>query len=100
MNNAINQPQTVLVLGGNSDIARAIVLRLASPALRTVVLACRRPAEADTTGFGDGVEVSAVAFDAINHDNHRTFIQTLAREHGDLDVVIQAFALLHQYNLH
>ena len=42
VNNAIKQPQTILVLGGGSDIGQAIVHELASPALRTVILAGRR----------------------------------------------------------
>ena len=94
MNNAINQPQTILVLGGNSDIARAIVQELSSPALRTVVLAVRQPADADTAGFGDGVTVSAIAFDAVDHASHRALVASVAAEHGDLDIVIQAFGQL------
>ena len=41
MMNAFDQPQTILVLGGRSDIAHAIVRELSSPALQTVVLAHR-----------------------------------------------------------
>ena len=41
MNNAFAEPQTMLLLGGNSDIGVAIVRELLSPATRTVVLACR-----------------------------------------------------------
>ena len=94
MNNAINQPQTILVLGGNSDIARAIVGELSSPALKTIVLACRDPATADTTGFAEHVKVATVAFDAASHAAHALMIEAVAAEHGDLDVVIQAFGQL------
>lgn len=94
MNNAINQPQTILVLGGNSDIARAIVGELSSPALKTIVLACRDPATADTTGFAEHVKVATVAFDAASHAAHAPMIEAVAAEHGDLDVVIQAFGQL------
>lgn len=100
MNNAINQPQTILVLGGTSDIAAAIVRELASPALRTLVLACRRPQDASTGasnefGLGDtGASVATVVFDASDHGGHRDLIRSIAREHGDLDVVIQAFGQL------
>ena len=43
MDNAFAQPQCVVVLGGTSDIARAIVDRLAAQRTRTVVLAGRDP---------------------------------------------------------
>ena len=41
MDNALGEPQTILLLGGNSDIGLAIVRELLSPVARTVVLACR-----------------------------------------------------------
>ena len=41
MDNALGEPQTILLLGGTSDIGLAIVRELLSPAARTVVLACR-----------------------------------------------------------
>jgi decaprenylphospho-beta-D-erythro-pentofuranosid-2-ulose 2-reductase len=94
MNNAINQPQTILVLGGNSDIARAIVAELSSPALKTVVLACRDAASADTSGFASDVEIATITFDATKHALHASMIEEVAAEHGDLDVVIQAFGQL------
>lgn len=94
MNNAINQPQTILVLGGNSDIARAIVAELSSLALKTVVLACRNPETADTSGFAEHVEVATVAFDATDFAAHAPMVEAAATAHGDLDVVIQAFGQL------
>lgn len=94
MNNAINQPQTILVLGGNSDIARAIVAKLESPALKRVILGCRRPDEADLGGLGEHVSVVAVAFDATEFEKHTEFVDEVAREYGDLDIVIQAFGQL------
>lgn len=94
MKNALRQPQTILVLGGGSDIAAAIVRELASPALRSVVLACRRPDDVDTNDLGGDVTVSAVAFDATNHAGHRQFVADIVAEHGDLDIVIQAVGQL------
>lgn len=94
MKNALRQPQTILVLGGGSDIARAIVRELESPSLTTVILACRRPGDADTGGFGDHVKVTAVSFDATDHGTHRQLIADLAATYGDLDVVVQAFGQL------
>jgi len=96
VNNAIDQPQTVLVLGGDSDIGRAIVGRLASPALRTVILAVRTPGDSPRhppLGPSDA-EVVEVAFDATDHDRHAALVDDLADRFGDLDVVVQAFGQL------
>ncbi len=94
MINAIHQPQTVLVLGGTSDIAKAIVEKLESPALQRVILACRRPDEAELGGLDDHVSVVAVEFDATDFDSHAEFMENMANEYGDLDIVIQAFGQL------
>lgn len=94
MNNALRQPQTILVLGGGSDIAHAIVRALVSPALRTVVLAARSPDGVTIAGLPDDVVVERVRFDATDHGDHVRLIDELADRHGDLDVVIQAFGQL------
>ena len=65
MNNAVHQPQTVLVLGGTSDIGQAIVSALVSPSLRRVILAVRTPDAVDVEALRFGsAEVVTVAFDA------------------------------------
>lgn len=94
MDNAIHQPQTVLVLGGNSEIGRAIVEELSSPALRTVILAARRPDDIVAPAVPDDVEIVRVPFDAVDTASHAPLIADLAARHGDLDVVVQAFGLL------
>jgi decaprenylphospho-beta-D-erythro-pentofuranosid-2-ulose 2-reductase len=98
MMNAFDQPQTILVLGGRSDIAHAIVRELASPALRTVVLAQRSAGDSALSerldGLGADVQVVTVDFDATDHDAHAAFVDRIAAEYGDLDVVIQAFGQL------
>ncbi len=94
MNNAIQQPQTILVLGGGSDIAQAIVHELASPALRTVILAGRHTPIELSTPLDDAVSVVSVEFDALDHAGHDALVRSVADEHGDLDVVIQAFGQL------
>ena len=68
MDNALGEPQTIVLLGGTSDIGRAIVARLVSPATRTVVLAGRdaRRGGASTSSSGPGVTVDVVAFDAAD----------------------------------
>ena len=102
MNNAVKQPQTVLVLGGTSDIGRAIVDALASPALRRVILAVRDPERAAEPiagwTFGDA-DVVTVAFDATAVDTHEAVIAQVSEQYGDLDVVIQAFGQLGEVGL-
>lgn len=97
MKNAIQQPQTIVVLGGTSDIARAIVVALDSNSLRTVVLGCRQPEAADTAALAgqlSGATVTARSFDATEHNSHAAWISKVADEHGDIDIVIQAFGQL------
>ncbi|MFK8024532.1 MAG: SDR family NAD(P)-dependent oxidoreductase [Ilumatobacter sp.] len=97
MNNAIHQPQTVVVLGGASDIAQAIVVALDSPNLRTVVLGCRRPDQVDTEALRtrlSGAAIDVRPFDAVDHGGHAEWIASVADAYGDLDIVIQAFGQL------
>ncbi|MEP1122534.1 MAG: SDR family NAD(P)-dependent oxidoreductase [Ilumatobacter sp.] len=94
MMNAFDQPQTVLVLGGRSDIAHAIVRELGSASLTTVVLAHRGGGDVTIDGLPTGANVVSVDFDATDHGSHAAFVEGIASEHGDLDVVIQAFGQL------
>jgi decaprenylphospho-beta-D-erythro-pentofuranosid-2-ulose 2-reductase len=95
VNNAVQQPQTVLVLGGSSEIGQAIVSALVSPSLRQVILAVRDPKAVDLDAIGFGTaNVVAVAFDATDSASHEPLIADLAERYGDLDVVIQAFGQL------
>jgi len=94
MMNAFDQPQTILVLGGRSDIAHAIVRELASPALETVVLAQRGDASTSIDGLPESVAVHGVEFDATDHASHEALVARIVAEHGDLDVVVQAFGQL------
>lgn len=97
MQNSFGEPQTILLLGGTSDIGLAIVRRLASPTLRHVVLACRNP-DASTTTIAelgrDGADVRAVAFDASHSSGHAALIESVVADVGDLDVVVMAFGVL------
>ncbi len=94
MNNALNQPQTILVLGGGSDIAHAIVRALVSPTLRTVVLAARSTEPITIAGLPSGVDVEQIPFDATDHAGHQSLVDGAAQRHGDIDVIIQAFGQL------
>jgi decaprenylphospho-beta-D-erythro-pentofuranosid-2-ulose 2-reductase len=95
MQNALQEPQTIVLLGGTSEIGRAIVDELLAPATRTLVLACRHPGTAQPERFGrDGLSVDVVPFDAADTASHERFVRELADRHGDLDVVIVAFGVL------
>jgi decaprenylphospho-beta-D-erythro-pentofuranosid-2-ulose 2-reductase len=97
MQNALGEAQTLVLLGGSSDIGRAIVARLITPSTRTIVLAGRRPA---TIAIGDlerpGVTIDVVAFDATASVSHDAFVRDLVERHGDLDVVVLAFGRLEE----
>lgn len=97
MDNALHEPQHILVLGGTSDIALAIVRELLSPATRTVVLACRdlEAGEQAAAGLRHGsLTVDVVAFEAGSPATHEDVVADVAARHGDIDVAIVAFALL------
>lgn len=95
MENALGEPQTIVLLGGGSDIGRAIVDRLLSPSTRTVVLAGRDPSSMRAAELERaGLTVEAVRFDAADSGSHDDFVRQLAARHGDLDVVIVAFGQL------
>jgi len=95
--NAFGETQNIVVLGGMSEIGLAIARRLVTPSTKSVVLACRRPEDAESQVASlrrDGLDVRAVAFDAADTDSHATFVESVCREHGDPDVVILAFGQL------
>ncbi len=75
MIDAIGRPQSVLVLGGSSEIAQAIVDRLVPGRCRTVILAGRestRLTEAVDRAKAAGADVAeAVAFDATDTGRHQ-----------------------------
>ena len=97
MKDALGQVQTVLVLGGGSEIAQAIVERLAARA-RHVVLAARDPgALADSCAHLEaaGIEtVEAVRFDATDVERHDAVVADAWSRCGDIDLVVVAFGVL------
>ncbi|MDF2731416.1 MAG: short-chain dehydrogenase/reductase [Desertimonas sp.] len=95
MDNALGEPQTIVLFGGTSDIGRAIVEALVSPATTTVVLAVRRPDDVDATSLRQReVTVDIVPFEATATTEHAGLVERLAADHGDLDVAIVAFGQL------
>lgn len=97
MNNAVGDPQTILLLGGNSEIGVAIVRAAITPATRAVVLACRNTAAGDQVAASlrhEGLTVDIVAFDGADTASHATLVQSVAATHGDIDLAIVAFGVL------
>lgn len=98
MQDALGAVQSILVLGGGSDIALATVRRMVSARTRTVVLAARdpralAPAVEELRLLG-ATTVEAVAFDATALDTHTTFVDEVFDAHGDFDLVLVAFGVL------
>jgi decaprenylphospho-beta-D-erythro-pentofuranosid-2-ulose 2-reductase len=95
---ALGEPQSILVLGGGSDIARATLRILSKRRLKTAVLAGPHPerldetmAELKTLGV---VDTFAFAFDVTAVDQHDRVICDIFERHGDMDVVLVASGLL------
>lgn len=96
MINALGQPQTVLLLGGTSDIAQAVVAAWAETCRPHVVLAARpgpRRVEAAARMVALGLTVEEVDFDAERTDDHPGLVAAAARKR-DIDVAVVAFGLL------
>lgn len=98
MKDALGAVQSVLVLGGTSEIALATVHALVEGRCRTVVLAVRDPdaagpllAELEQRG---ATTVAAVAFDAADPASHAAVIDDCFDRFGDLDLVLSAFGVL------
>jgi decaprenylphospho-beta-D-erythro-pentofuranosid-2-ulose 2-reductase len=95
MINAVGAPQSLLLLGGTSDIAMAIAHRYSRPGLRVVLAA--RPSERRSVAAAElknlGCEVTEVDLDARDHDSHAATIE-LAFADGDIDIAVIAFGLL------
>jgi decaprenylphospho-beta-D-erythro-pentofuranosid-2-ulose 2-reductase len=95
---AVGNPQTILLLGGTSEIGLAICERYLQNAHARIVLACLP----DDPGRDDAVaqmkaagarSVELIDFDGLETDSHPKVIEQ-AFAGGDVDVAIVAFGLL------
>jgi len=99
MNDAMGLPQSVLVLGGGSDIARALVRSLVAARTRTVVLGGRPGSETlaaaaeEARQFGAST-VGVVHFDARDPGSVATAVDEAFSTYGDIDLVVVAFGVL------
>ena len=98
MKDALGSVQSVLVLGGGSDIALATVRELVQRRARTVVLAARDPealrATADALRAAGATTVETLPFDARDTASHEAFVADVFDRVGDVDVALLAFGVL------
>ncbi|HMC08637.1 MAG TPA: decaprenylphospho-beta-D-erythro-pentofuranosid-2-ulose 2-reductase [Actinomycetota bacterium] len=98
MNDALGSPQSVLVLGGTSDIARCLLRVLVSRRTRTVVLAGRDPARlkeaADELQSLGADRVETLPFEATDTAGHQALVDDVFARHGEIDLVLFAFGTL------
>ncbi len=97
MIDALGDPQSVLVLGGSSEIALATVKALPRNRINRVVLAGRASAAldaavSDLTNAGIS-GVVATSFDATDTASHQAVLDAIF-DAGDIDIVILAFGML------
>jgi len=94
---ALGNPQSVLVLGGTSDIALATVQRLAAARLERVVLAGRDLKALEQVASSvarEGLTVAVESFDATQEEPHDAWVADVFDRHGGFDVVLLAFGVL------
>jgi decaprenylphospho-beta-D-erythro-pentofuranosid-2-ulose 2-reductase len=95
---ALGEVQSVLVLGGTSEIALATARRVVARRAARVVLAARKPEACDAAAAelraAGASEVHAVAFDGTDFASHETFVNTIFDRFGDFDLVLVAFGVL------
>jgi decaprenylphospho-beta-D-erythro-pentofuranosid-2-ulose 2-reductase len=91
-------PGRIVVLGGSSDLARAVLRELAPRGVDSVVLAGRQPSALE--GVGEelrllGVRsVETVAFDARDIDKHEQLASSITERIGTIDLLVIATGVL------
>jgi decaprenylphospho-beta-D-erythro-pentofuranosid-2-ulose 2-reductase len=94
----LGEVQSVLVLGGTSDIALATVRKVVARRGARVVLAARKPESCDSAAAvlrdAGASEVHSVAFDATDFASHEGFVRATFDRFGDFDLVLVAFGVL------
>jgi len=89
---------TVLILGGRSEIGLAVATRLVGQGARRVVLAARRSADLDTEEAAlrqaGATDVPRVEFDADDLASHGAVLDQVSARYGPLAVVLVAFGVL------
>jgi decaprenylphospho-beta-D-erythro-pentofuranosid-2-ulose 2-reductase len=97
MKDALGSVQSILVVGGGSDIAQATVRRLVADRTRTVVLAARDTGRLEPFVHElreSGAEAAELLPFEAGADDPDTAIDAAFGRHGDIDVVLVAFGVL------
>ena len=97
MRDALGEVQSVLVLGGGSDIGRSVCLRLVEGRCRTVILAGRPEDEMDKVADdvrAAGATVELRHWDATDVESHAKVIGDIFDEFGDIDLVYAPAGIL------
>ena len=95
MKDGLGRVQSVLLVGGTSEIGLAIVRALDRGTLRRVVLAGRDRAGLDRAAesLRPGPTIEIADFEALDPDGHRALFEAVAAA-GDIDVVVVAAGIL------
>lgn len=96
MINAVGIPQSLLLLGGTSEIGLAVAENYARQAPLTVILAARPSERLDAAAEklrGLGATVRTLPFDAKDIGSHPAVVEQAFAD-GDVDVTVIAFGLL------
>jgi decaprenylphospho-beta-D-erythro-pentofuranosid-2-ulose 2-reductase len=99
MENSFGQPQSVVVLGGSSDIARALTKRLCAARAHTVVL-CGRNQKLLDEAAEEAKDYGATTTDTVKFDAKdvtkaaRVVTEAFEKVGGDVDLVVVAVGLL------
>lgn len=97
MINAVGKPQSILLLGGASDMGLAVVEEFLSRGPARVILAARSGESLDDAtarlNRAGATDIVPVAFDATDFDSHPDVFEEIW-SHGDVDLAIVAFGIL------
>jgi decaprenylphospho-beta-D-erythro-pentofuranosid-2-ulose 2-reductase len=97
LKDALGSVQSVLVLGGGSDIAGALLRLLVARRTTTIGLAARDPATLAGRVLElrrAGGRVETLRFDADDTASHAAFVAEAFEQLGELDLVVLAFGVL------
>ena len=96
MIDAVGNPQSLLLLGGTSEIGLAVAMKYAKRRPLRVVLAARPSERLDKAADelrAAGATVSTLEFDALDFDGHAAVLDKAFGD-GDIDITVVAFGLL------
>ncbi len=91
--NGLGRPSRILLLGGTSEIGRAILTALDAPPETEVVLAGRDEQRLAEFGATLPYRVSTTRYDATALDTHRGFVDELFAT-GPVDLIVSAAGIL------